>query len=126
MMSQERAEFRPTNERLLAATAQPAHRHANRRLAELHQTRPIVIDPVVLIVTTKLRIERLPDFFGRDRQVGSKPCLQFPKFHTQLLRRRFPLQLELACAAVAAVMREAKKVKRARCAFQEVCKVSSA
>ena len=117
MMHQASVKVLPAHERLLAAASQPTHRHANRSFTERYQTRPIVIDPIVLIVPLKLRIERRPDFLGGSRQTGAKPALQLTHLHPKLLLRRFPLQFELACAAMAAVMREAEEVERARCAF---------
>ena len=67
----------------------------------------------------ELVVERRPDFRRGSCQVGAKPVLQLPILHSQFLLRRFPFQLELACAAVATIMRETKEVESARGTFAQ-------
>ncbi len=85
-------------------------RHIQRRpyacsFLVLNQAGPFVVDPIVLIVTAKFTVERLPYFCDRLRQVVTQPILQIAELATQLLARRLPLQLESTGTAVAAVMR---------------------
>ena len=95
----------------------PAERQPLCQATGIHQTRPIVIDPVVLIVAPQLRIESLPHLRQRGRQMGSKPSLQITYFRLELLLRRSPFQLELSGAARAAIMCETKEVESTRRAF---------
>ena len=76
---------------LLAAATHPAEYQSLHAPQVLHQPRPIVIDPIVLIMPAKLAVERLPDFVDRLRQVMTQPFLQIGKFATQLLAGCFPL-----------------------------------
>ena len=117
MLSKVRVVGIPTDPRVLTPTPQPTQPHPAGRFPVFHHPTPIVIDVVVLKVTLQLRTEGLPDFRCRFRQVRAEPSLEFPQLRPQLLRRRLPFQLELACAAPAAVMREAKEVERAGGAF---------
>ena len=83
--------------------------------SELHQPWPIVIDPVVLVVSPKLAIERRPDLCrSESSDDGVNQSFMALVFRSQFLLRRFPLEFELARAAMSAVMGEAKKVERAR------------
>ncbi len=69
-------EFRPAQAlALLAATTHPAEHQSLHTLQVLHQPRPIVIDPVVLIVPLKFRVEDRLDFRYRSRQLTSQPVL---------------------------------------------------
>ena len=48
--------------RRLAASPQPAEAELDCPTAELQQPRPIVVDPVVLIVPSQLAVKLRPDF----------------------------------------------------------------
>ena len=68
-------------------------------MAESHQLGPIVIDSVVLIVATQLRIQLRPDFGQRCRQISSEPVLQIVYLRSEFLTGCLPLRLELARSA---------------------------
>ena len=98
----------------LRAAIQPAIRQPLRQAAEFHQPGPIVIDPVVLIVPTELRIQTRPHFRHRRRQVQVKPVLQVAYLRFELLLGCPPFQLEPFRAALAAVMSKTKEIERPR------------
>lgn len=109
----------PAGPRILTATPKPAYAQLPCSFSVFLHPTPIVVDVVVLIMSRELGAQLLPDLSGRLGQVRSEPVFEISKLRSQFLRRRFPLQFELACAARAAVMREAKKVECARRAFAE-------
>ena len=89
----------------LAATTYPAVSESLRSFLVFDQTRPIVIDAVVLIMTSKLAVQCRPDFADRLCQIVTQPFFQLGKLATQLLTGCFPLQLESAQAAMAEIQR---------------------
>ena len=105
----------PAGPRILTATPKPAYAQLPCSFSVFLHPTPIVVDVVVLIMSRELGAQLLPDLSGRLGQVRSEPVFEISKLRSQFLRRRFPLQFELACAARAAVMRKAKEVERARC-----------
>lgn len=88
----------------LAAATQRAEQLPLHCCAELHQPGPIVIDPIVLIVTLQLPLHGLPHDGQRCCQMTAKPIRHRLHLGSEFLLRRAPHQFEFACAAKTAVV----------------------
>ncbi len=69
-----------------------AIRSATRRNRTSDKCGPIVIATVILVVASQLAVKPRPDYRCSASEIGSKPFLQPPTFHSKFLLRRIPLQ----------------------------------
>ena len=104
MSLHEAVEIVPVHAAGLTAAAQVTLRHHANLVAIRHQQRPIVIDPVILIVSAKFRVQRTPHHAHRSRQLVVRPETHLLQLHAQFLTRRLPFQFEATGTTQAAVV----------------------